>query len=80
MVEIVEVYPLKAVAESSLEIAAVGPREVQACVGDGGSAKSSYISLETEIKFARKAKSSHLRSAVDPVIFGIINPISELSL
>ena len=29
------------VAKSPPEIAAVGPREVQACVGDGGLAKSS---------------------------------------
>ena len=36
-----EVDPLdEVVAESSPEIAAVGPREVQACVGDGGLAKS----------------------------------------
>ena len=37
-----EVAPLvEVVAESSPEIAAVGPQEVQACVGDGGLAKSS---------------------------------------
>ena len=36
-----EVDPLEVVAESPPEIAAVGPREVQACVGDGGLAKSS---------------------------------------
>ena len=36
-----EVDPLEVVAESPPEIAAVGPREVHACVGDGGLAKSS---------------------------------------